>query len=248
MNVLIVYAHPSGPQAFGAAMLRRSVEELETLGHQVRVSDLYEMGFNPIASEADFKERRFPNFLQYDREQKYSTEHHTYSDDIAAEIEKLVWCDFLIVQFPIWWFSMPAMLKGWVDRVFVNGLIYGKGKRYDTGGLKGRRAMVVATTSAYADMCGPDGMMGDLNVILWPIQNGTLAYAGFQVLPPYMAWSIHYVDDEQRRKYLDEYGARLRVIDQTAPLFFHPKADFGPDWRLKQGIEPRAAGQTKLRP
>ena len=105
------------------------------------------------------------------------------SCDISGEIEKLFWCDTLILQFPLWWFSVPAIMKGWIDRVFVNGAVYGGGRRYDTGGLAGRRAMVVTSTAAYPDMCAADGLVGALDVILWPIQNGALAYAGCKVLP-----------------------------------------------------------------
>jgi NAD(P)H dehydrogenase (quinone) len=186
MMVLIVYAHPE-PASFNRALLERSLDELGRLGHEVVVSDLYAMGFEPVASGADFERRRFPERLHYDREQKFSHEHDSFRADIKTEIARLLWCDLLILHFPLWWFGMPAILKGWVDRVFANGVAYGKGRRYDTGGLGGRRAMVVTTTAASADMCAPNGLVGALDVILWPIQNGTLAYAGFAVLPPFVA-------------------------------------------------------------
>lgn len=246
MNVLIVYAHPE-TKSFNGALLARSVEELEALGHTVEVSDLYAMNFSPVASGSDFHQRRFPDVLHYDREQKYSHEHQSFSADIAAEVEKLLWCDLLILQFPLWWFSMPAIMKGWIDRVFVNGAVYGKGRRYDTGGLKGRRAMVVTSTAAYETMAAPDGLVGALDVVLWPIQNGTLAYAGCSVLPPFVSWSVSYTDAATRQGFLDAYAARLRDIETTEPLFFHPLADFGTDWRLKPDIEARTAGQSRPR-
>lgn len=243
MKVLIVFAHPEA-KSFNAALLARSVEELTAQQHEVRVSDLYAMNFNPVATAADFLERRFPDVLQYDREQKYSHQHHSFSDDIAGEIEKLLWCDFLILQFPLWWFSVPAIMKGWIDRVFVNGAVYGAGRRYDSGGLKGRRAMVVTSTAAYEGMCAPDGLVGALDVVLWPIQNGSLAYAGCDVLPPFVSWNVNFVDEATRHGYLDAYAARLRTLETTAPMFFHPLSDFGVDWHLKPGIEARAAGQN----
>ena len=242
MKVLIVYAHQEA-QSFNAALLARSVAELTALGHTVRVSDLYAMRFNPVATGEDFGERRFPDRLQYDREQKYNFQHKSLSDDIAAEIEKLLWCDLLILQFPLWWFSVPAIMKGWIDRVFVNGAIYGSGRRYDTGGLTGRRAMVVTSTAAYPGMCAPDGLVGALDVIVWPIQNGTVAYAGCKVLPPFVSWSVNFVDEAARRRYLDDYAERLRQIETANPLFFHPLGDFGPDWRLKPGVTARTVGQ-----
>lgn len=246
MKVLVVYAHHE-PRSFNTALLQRSVETLQRCGHEVRVSDLYAMGFNPIASAADFRIRRFPEALQYDREQKHAHEHRAFADDIQAELEKVLWCDFLILQFPLWWWSVPAIMKGWIDRVFVNGVVYGKGRRMDTGGLKGRSAMLAITTGCYPEMVAPDGLLGDLDVSLWHLLSGTLAYAGFSVLPTFVAWSIHYTSPEQRARYLDEYEARMRALDVTEPMFFHPLSDFGTDWRLKPGIEPRAAGQRRVR-
>ena len=244
MKVFIVFAHHE-PQSFGAALLRRSIDTLRASGHEVVVSDLHQMGFNPVASAADFTQRRFPDALQYDREQKFACEHQAFSPDIQAEIDKLLWCDFLILQFPLWWFSMPAILKGWIDRVFVNGVVYGTGRRMDSGGLKGRTAMLTITTGCYPEMVAPDGLLGNLEVNLWHLHSGTLAYAGFKVLPPCVAWSIHYTTHEQREQYLDEYARRLQSLDEIEPLYFHPLADFGRDWRLKPDLVPRTVGQHR---
>ena len=240
MKVLIVYAHHE-PQSFGSALLQRSIETLAACGHEVIVTDLYAMKFNPIATEDDFTQRRFPDALQYDREQKFAHQHEAFAPDIQAEIDKLLWCDFLILQFPLWWFSVPAIMKGWIDRVFVNGVVYGSGRRFDTGGLKGRKAMLTTTTACLPGMVEPDGLLGSLQANLWHLNNGTLAYAGMQVLPTFAAWSIHYTDAAQRAKYLDDYDLVLRRLEQTEPLFVHPLSDFGADWRLKPGIEPRTA-------
>lgn len=247
MKVFIVFAHHE-PQSFGAALLARSTHTLRSLGHAVQVSDLHAMDFNPVASAADFTRRRFPELLQYDREQKFAHEHDAFAPDIQTEIDKLLWCDFLILQFPLWWFSVPAILKGWIDRVFVNGVAYGKGRRMDSGGLKGRKAMLTVSTGCYPEMVEPDGLLGDLQVNLWHLNSGTLAYAGLQVLPPYVAWSVHYCTPGQRQAYLDNYASCLAQIEHAPPMFFHPLADFGADWRLNPGVEPRAVGQRRPAP
>lgn len=244
MKVLIVYAHPER-RSFNAAMLARSLDVLAGEGHETAVSDLYGMGFDPVASADDFRERRFPDRLQYDREQKHSVARRSFSPDIAGEIEKLVWCDALILHFPLWWFSVPAILKGWLDRVLVNGVAYGAGRRYDTGGLRGRRAMIVTSTAALDAMCGPGGLVGELDVILWPLQNGTLAYTGFDVLPPFVAYSVSFVGDADRQGYFAAYEERLRTLTTAAPLDFHRLDEFGPNWRLKGDVAPRAVGQMR---
>jgi NAD(P)H dehydrogenase (quinone) len=240
MKVLIVFAHPE-PRSFGAALLARGCKALRSDGHEVVVSDLYAMGFDPVATARDFKQRRFDHRLQYDREQKYAYAHNAFADDIQAELDKLHWCDLLILQFPLWWFSVPAIMKGWIDRVFVNGLVYGNGRRFDSGGLKGKRAMLSLSTGCYERMAAPDGMLGGLDIILWPLHAGTLAYAGCTVLPPYVAWSVQYADASTQQAYLDRYAHHLTTLDQRDPLYFHPQADFE-DYRLRSEIAPRSPG------
>lgn len=241
MKILIVHAH-SQQESFNAALFAKAQEVLAAEGHEIRTSDLYAMDFNPVASERDFKERRFPGHMQYDREQKHAVAHHCFSDDIAAEIEKVMWCDMLILQFPLWWYSVPAIMKGWFDRVFANGLMYGQLGRFNHGGLKGRRAMLSLTTGCFPDMVASGGVMGHLDAMLWHIQYGTLAYVGFEVLEPHVAWSTRYSEVEARTGYIDAWGERLRRLDEIPALPVHPVEDFGKDWRMKPGIAPRTIG------
>lgn len=245
MKVLIVYAHPE-PASFGHALLERSVNTLRACGHEVVVSDLYAMGFNPIATGVDFTERRFPDALQYDREQKQASQRQTFTADIQAELDKLLACDLLILQFPLWWFSVPAILKGWIDRVFVNGTVYGAGgRRFDQGGLKGRKAMLAFTTGCFPEMMTSDGLLGHRDIILWHLQYGTFGYSGLQVLQPFIGWAIQYSDENRRREYLDLYEARLRTIELEETIPAHRLVEFGPDWRLLPEVEPRTVGHRR---
>ena len=247
MKVLIVYAH-SQDTSFNAALLKTAVTTLEGQGHEVRVSDLYAMNFNPVASAADFTERRFPGHLQYDREQKHAVDKQSFSADIAAEIDKLLWCDLLILQFPLWWYSVPAILKGWFDRVFANGLMYGQLGRFNHGGMKGKRAMVSTTTGCFPGMVDEGGVMGHLDAVLWHLQYGTLAYVGFDVHEPFVTWSVRYEDDAERQGYLAAYAQRLLHLDQVPLKYVHPVEDFGPDWKLKPGVAPQTLGHQPYPP
>ena len=245
MKVLIVYAHPE-PRSFGKALLERSVQTLRSCGHEVVVSDLYAMGFEPVARGEDFTERRFPEALQYDREQKQASQRQTFTEDIQAEIQKVLDCDLLILQFPLWWFSVPAIMKGWIDRVFVNGTMYGAGgMRFDRGGLRGRKAMLSFTTGCFPEMMESDGLLGQRDVILWHLQHGTFGYSGLEVLEPFVGFSIQYTDEAQRKAYLDAYEARLRGIEHEAPMPTHGLGDFDRQWRLKPEIAPRTAGHRR---
>lgn len=166
LNVLILYAHPE-PGSFNAAMKTVAVETLGNAGHEVVVSDLYTMRFNPMVGASDFEgERADPAFLSIAAEQTRAHETGTFAADIVAEQDKLRRADLLILQFPVWWFGMPAILKGWADRVFARGFAYAAGRKYDTGVFRGKTAMIAATTGTSVDTYAPDGIDGDILGIL----------------------------------------------------------------------------------
>lgn len=246
MQVLIVYAHPE-PESFNGAMKDLAVETLQAAGHEVAVSDLYAMGFNPVTGPADFRgERADPAFLSIAAEQTRAFATGTQAPDIVAEQEKVTRAELLILQFPIWWFGMPAIMKGWADRVFARGFAYVGGRKYDTGLLRGKTAMVVATTGTSADTYAPDGIDGDILNVLWPVHNGLLRYCGFDVLAPFVAYMPGRVGDTGRAQYLRDYRQRLLELDTAPRLFFHPAEDYGPNERLKPGIVARSAVQRNV--
>ena len=246
MQVLIVYAHPE-PKSFNGAMKDLAVETLQAAGHEVAVSDLYAMGFNPVTGPADFGgERADPAFLSIAAEQTRAFATGTLAPDIVAEQEKLKRADLLILQFPIWWFGMPAIMKGWADRVFARGFAYVGGRKYDTGLLRGKTAMVAATTGTSADTYAPDGIDGDILNVLWPVHNGLLRYCGFDVLAPFVAYMPGRVGDTGRAQYIEDYRRRLLELETAPRLFFHPAEDYGPNERLKAGVVARSAVQRNV--
>lgn len=122
---------------------------------------------------------------------------------------------------------MPAILKGWADRVFTRGFAYLPGRKYDTGLLTGKLALVSVTTGTSADTYMPDGIDGDLLDILWPVHNGLLRYSGFDVLPPFASHTPGKFDHESRQTQLDRYADHLQQIG--SPTTVLPPAD-----RLRQ--------------
>jgi NAD(P)H dehydrogenase (quinone) len=240
-KVLIVFAHPEA-RSFNGAMLRTAEQTLGGLGDEVRVSDLYAMGFDPVTRASDFKGYDPAQPLDYFGEQKRAWPDRSFSDDIMAEIEKIAWCDLMILQFPFYWFSVPAMLKGWIDRVFVPGFAFGAGKWYERGGLVGKRAMLSLTMAAYPEMMAADGLNGLLEVNLWPIQNGALAFCGFDVLAPFVANAVPYSEEAERVAILERYAERLRGVHAETPLAFHRREEFDKRWRMNPDVEPRTVG------
>jgi NAD(P)H dehydrogenase (quinone) len=225
MKILIVHAHYEA-QSFNASMKDIAVDTLTQAGHEVQVSDLYAMNWNPVASVADFKSINNPDYCVYALEQRKGFESGTLSEDIRAEIEKVEWCDMLILNFPIFWFSAPAILKGWIDRVFASGRFYGGKRFYDNGGMQGKKAMVTVTLGGQPHMFGPDAIHGEMDVMLRPILRGALAYCGFEVLPPYVAYHVPYISHEAREQILQDYQAQLLQLDQAEALSFLSMRDF----------------------
>lgn len=226
MKVLIVHAHPE-PKSFCSALCSLAEKTLTAQGNEVTVSDLYDMKFNPVVSAADFGDRADPDYLVYALEQRHGWETKTLAPDIQAEIEKLLWADLVILNFPLFWFSVPAILKGWIDRVLISGLTYGGRRFYDRGGLKGKRAMACLTLGGREHMLDRDeAVHGRLEDMLRPLLRGTLHYVGMDVLPPFVAWHVPYVDTAARHEYLDAYAARLARLDRLKPLTFPSLDEF----------------------
>ncbi len=223
MNVLIVHAHYEA-KSFNSALKNRAVDVLTAAGHDVRVSDLYAMNWNPVASTADFSAPSDPDYCVYALEQRKGHESGTIAADIQAEIAKVEWCDLLIFNFPMFWFSMPAILKGWIDRVFVSGKFYGGKRFYDQGGMCGKQAMLCLTLGGQPHMFGENAIHGEMDLLLRPIQRGALAYCGFTVLPPFIGYHVPYLSPEARAGILDDYARHLGELDRLAPLRF-PRLD-----------------------
>ena len=225
MKIFIVHAHPE-PQSFCSAMKDAAVETFKNLGHEVQVSDLYQMKWNPVASGDDFEIRSQSDYLVYALEQRESYKSGQLSSDIQAEIEKLKWCDLLIFNFPMYWFSVPAIMKGWIDRVFVSGLCYGGKRFYDQGGLKGKKGLLAFTLGGREHMFGKDKIHGEMQTMLRPLLRGSMAYVGLTVLPPFIGWHVPYISDEDRQSLLKEYREYLTNLDQLDPLIFPSLDDF----------------------
>lgn len=246
MQVFIVHAHPD-PRSFNAALTATATRTLAAAGHAVVVSDLYAMGFNPVAGAGDFTGRADPDRLDVGIEQAHAARTGGFAPDVQAEIDRLRACDLLILQFPLWWYSVPAILKGWIDRVFAYGVAYDFGRTWDRGVFTGKRALLSFTTSSPPSSTGPDGRNGDLERTLWPLHAGVLALCGFSVLPPFVAPAVRFIDTAAREALLAAWAARLAGLAGDTPLFFHRLDDYDASGRLKPGVEPATPGQHRGR-
>jgi NAD(P)H dehydrogenase (quinone) len=201
MRYFIVHAHHE-PSSFNAAMTRAAVDALQGGGHEVVVSDLHAMSFDPVSDRRNFTTVKDGTRLKQQVEEAHASALGGYAPDLQGEMDKLAWCDVLILQFPLWWLGMPAILKGWVDRVFAVGRAYGGGRYFDTGMLDGKRAMCSITIGGPALAYTDSGIYGPMDRVLFPIHHGILAFVGLAVVEPFL---VH----EPARLTADERGAHL---------------------------------------
>lgn len=227
MNVLIVYAHPE-PRSLNGSLKEFAVNHLQQAGHQVQVSDLYAMQWKAQLDAADTLAPPAGAHFDATLDSRFAYDNQLQAADIAAEQEKLRWADTVIFQFPLWWFSMPAIMKGWFDRVYANGFAYGVGEhndhhwgdRYGEGTLAGKRAMLVVTTGGWESHYAPRGINGPIEDLLFPIQHGMLFYPGFSVLPPLVLYRVQKSAQERFDDWCAALAQRLDRLAQDQPIAF----------------------------
>ena len=217
MKILVIYAHPE-PQSINGAMYRTAVEHLTAAGHTVKTSDLYAMRFNPVSDRTNFTSIHDPAYFKQQLEEMYATEVSGFADEINTEQDKVEWCDLMIWQFPLWWFSVPAILKGWVDRVFAMGRFFKHGYFYDKGLFNQKKALLSLTTGSSADTYLKDGFNGDIYGVLRPVHRGMLQFVGFSVLRPQIIYGpVRQTEDELKAE-LENWKARLDGIFEEQPI------------------------------
>lgn len=252
MNILLVYAHPEA-QSLNGSLKNFAVKHLQDAGHQVQVSDLYAMKWKASLDGEDRTDRDSAARFNPAMDSRIALEQGTQSADIVLEQEKLLWADTVILQFPLWWFSMPAILKGWVERVYAYGFAYGVGEhsdthwgdRYGEGTLAGKRAMLLVTAGGWESHYSPRGINGPIEDILFPIHHGILYYPGFDVLPPFVTYRTDRFDEAKFPELCTALGKRLDTLASTEPLPFR-KQNFGdyaiPQLTLREDIAPGRSG------
>jgi NAD(P)H dehydrogenase (quinone) len=209
MNVLLVFAHPE-PRSLNAALRDVAVVELCAQGHDVRVSDLYADGWKSAVDHADFPALVLDERLRVAAASGGAFAAGALTADVKAEQDNLLWADMLILQFPLWWYTMPAILKGWVDRVYAYGFAYGVGEhsdrhwgdRFGEGTLAGKRAMLIVTTGGWEEHYSPRGING-------PIED---------LLPPFVAYRVDRLGETEFAIMAESLRERMRTLATTEPI------------------------------
>ncbi|HEL2979955.1 TPA: NAD(P)H-dependent oxidoreductase [Stenotrophomonas maltophilia] len=240
MHALIMLAHPE-PHSFNAHLAGQAAEQLRRDGMSVEVVDLYTEGFDPLESAHHYPQRLQPERFDAQREQRYSGEHGQLPSDVQHHLQLLCSTDLLILQFPLWWFAAPAILKGWLDRVLVYGPIYNSRQRHEHGVMQGKRALLSVTTGSSARACAVDGREGDTRLLLWPLMY-SLRYVGFEVMEPFVVHGVRSGLPADRVQAHDEALAAAvhRYREQLAHWPYWPTVPFNDSEDFEDGVVLRA--------
>lgn len=224
-NVLIINAHPE-KASFCSSLKNTAREFFLAKGYEVKVSDLYAMNFDPVGDRSDFKSVANPEFFKYQAEQLSAYHNDHFVDVLKEEMDKLEWCDLLIFNFPLWWFGLPAILKGWVDRIFAMGFVYGGGKGvYENGVFKEKTAFITMTTGGPEQAYTIDGNNGNINTILFPIHHGIFYFTGMTVLPPFISWSPARATEKELKCEIERYKDYLNSFSTKKPIYTNRKVE-----------------------
>ncbi|MFC4306972.1 NAD(P)H-dependent oxidoreductase [Cohnella boryungensis] len=193
MNHLIVYAHPSS-ESFNHAVLDTTVSTLKEKGHQVTVRDLYTLGFQPVLKPEDTAALRAGQT----------------PSDIKIEQEHIAQADAITFIYPIWWTGMPAILKGYIDRVFSYGFAYAYGETGIDKLLSGKKGLIINTHGTPKEIYDQIGMTEGLKVTS---DIGILEFTGIEPVDHLLFGSVPSVGEEALKANLKQ------VQDKVASLF-----------------------------
>lgn len=212
ISALIVHAHPE-PASFSSAQAQVARSALEGQGYAVRVVDLYAEGWNAVLDSGEFA--RVDGAFKPQREQWNAVKSNSLRPEVRAGVDAVLEADLLVLSFPLWWFSVPAILKGWIDRVFVMGAVFGGDLGvFEEAALAGKRAVVLATTGGEEGSFAPEGDYGDIGDFLFHVHRGMLEFVGYEVLQPVVTYGPARRGDTER-------AHSLRVVHEAFSAIAH---------------------------
>lgn len=249
-KILIVHAHPE-PTSVTHQLAALSATVLRAQGHEVMESDLYAMGWKAVFDGDDFPTRSNQERLSFIEESGYAFAHGCQTPDVDAEQRKILAADAVILHFPLWWFSMPAIMKGWIDRVWAFGLAYGyrgagNAHRYGDGGFAGKRALLAVSVGGPQQDYSPRGINGPLEQLLFPITHGTLFFPGMQVLPTFAVYGTGQVDRQYMAEAQAAWRTRVERLFDDEPIAFRAQngGDYPDRHVLADHVAPDQVGLT----
>jgi len=192
-NTLIIFAHPN-PDSFNGAILKRIENKLKEKEYQFISKNLYQLNFNPILNMNDAERMK----------------NSTVADDVALEHGDIEWAKNIVFVYPIWWAGQPAILKGWIDRVFNRGFAYAPQEDGTVKGLLSDKTVMVFTTSGSSEEnMRQSGMYDAMEKIML---QGILGFCGIDNMLYKNLYEVPTTTDDERDRMLSEVDYLLNAL------------------------------------
>lgn len=203
MRVHLVVAHPE-VLSFNCALHEVAKHTLTELDMTYSESNLYMDQFEAIAGPADVAGYEgMQESFSLAKAQRYAIANDAFTEQITTEQRKLSECNLLILQFPLWWWSFPAILKGWIDRVLTSGFAYGQGAK-----LEPKKVMYSITTGGASDQDEIDYYQTKIDGLYQDI----FGFMGWEIIPPFIAHGVQQQGYQARQLILRDYSAYLKTV------------------------------------
>lgn len=212
MKIFLIHADEN-QNSFSSIMGKRVVRASIQYKHAIVSSDLYEMKFIAVPSKNDFTALKNTENYEYQKEQENAALKGLFSEDIQNEMDKIERSDLLIFTFPLKWFSMPSILKGWIDRVLAFGYSYGGSQgTQEKGKFVGKKVMLAISANDPTEMYSQEAQSQYLKQGLDLINHQIFAYNGFSIIDPYVIHQSIEMNDQTKEDELNKFEKHLVEI------------------------------------
>jgi len=210
-RVLIISSHPNVDKSFNHRLVEAAKVTLEADGHAVIVNDLVKIGWNPFAGRQDFTSLKNPDTFDLQTEQVHAAEEGGgFAPDLREQLDLVDWCDIVIHQFPIYWWSLPALHKGWMDRALVYHYSYPPHRSKWTG-KQWMCSVTVGPDTEKATHPAPGTPWQGIPYqnLLSPVALGTPVMCGMEPVP---MWICGFAAKgvEEKKEMVDEYVEHVK--------------------------------------
>ncbi|WP_446666264.1 NAD(P)H-dependent oxidoreductase [Flexivirga sp. B27] len=247
MKALLISAPPSA-HSLTEDLTRTASDELCRQGHSTEVLNLNELQWDPVVRPTDYGVCEFRRPVG-----DHAADAHadgTLAEVVREHQQLLEDADLLVLLFPLWWHGMPAIMKGWIDRIFTERFAYGlhdgsgNSRKYGDGAFTGKRGLIITTAGDRASAFEERGLNGNIHDLLFPITHGVLWYTGIAPLESLAILGVNTPDWPGVEDARDRVRRRLASLDAEEPIPYRwMLEDYDSERRLDRS---HAAGRTDL--
>lgn len=199
-KALIVFSQPR-ETSFTHSLVDRIARKLEQKDYEVTIRDLYKMNFNPILDGPD---------MIHIENGKFVRDHADFPEDVKVEQQLMLDSDLLIYVFPIWWNGMPAMMKGYVDRVFQHGFAYSFENDEPKKRFAGKKALFFSPTGQPQNEDGSDTEID--RAVKEVTSKWMFSSNGVEVIDHVFYGKVPYLSREELELYLQDAEKRIEKL------------------------------------